>query len=92
MKQKLIAYWNSLPAWAKPVIKTCAVIFVGAASTVIHHAYIADRGCITEHCIVEYLAAGAHGGLLAAGAYLLKSPLGQKIVAELPQQANPEQK
>ena len=85
MSQKLVAYWNSLPAWLKTTFKTCAVAFVGAASTVIHHAYIADRGCITEHCILEYAAAGVHGGALAAGAYLLKSPLGEKIVAQLPQ-------
>ncbi len=85
MKQKVIAYWNSLPSWAKSSIKAAAVAFVGAASTVAHHAYIADHGCITEHCILEYIAAGAHGGVLAVGAYLLKSPLGQKIVAELPQ-------
>jgi hypothetical protein len=85
MPQKLIAYWNSLPAWSKATVKTCAVAFVGAASTIIHHAYIADRGCITEHCILEYAAAGVHGGVLAVGAYLLKSPLGQKIVAQIPQ-------
>ena len=84
MKQKLVACWNSLPCWAKATLKTSAVLFGGAASTIVHHAYIADKGCITEHCILEYVAAGAHGGLLAAGAYLMKSPLGQKLVAELP--------
>jgi hypothetical protein len=81
MRTKLIAYWNSLPSWAKTTLKACAVAFVGAASTVAHHAYITDHGCITEHCIVEYVAAGVHGGALAVGAYLMKSPLGQKIGA-----------
>ena len=88
MIQKLIARvqsgWTSLPSWAKATLKTSAVLFVGASSTIIHHAYISDNGCITEHCILEYAAAGVHGGLLAAGAYLLKSPIAQKIVAELP--------
>lgn len=82
MKQKLIASWNSLPSWAKATLKACAVAFVGAASTIAHHAYIADHGCITEHCILEYVAAGVHGGALAVGAYLMKSPLGQKILAQ----------
>jgi hypothetical protein len=86
MKTKLLAYWNSLPSWAKATLKACGVAAIGGASTVAHHAYIADHGCITEHCILEYVAAGIHGGVLAVGAYLLKSPLGQKIVAQLPQQ------
>ncbi len=81
MKQKFIAYWNSLPSWAKATLKACGVAAIGGASTVAHHAYIADHGCITEHCILEYVAAGLHGGALAVGAYLLQSPLGQKIVA-----------
>jgi hypothetical protein len=88
MKQRLIAYWSSLPSWAQATIKALAVAFVGGASTVAHHAYIADHGCITEHCIVEYVAAGVHGGVLAAGFYLWRSPLGKKIKAELPENSS----
>jgi hypothetical protein len=76
MKQKLIAYWSSLPSW----VKTSIILFAGAASGVIRHAFLASNGCLTEHCILEYVYAGAHVGGVAVGAYLLKSPLGQKLI------------
>lgn len=85
MFKKIAARWNSLPSWLKATVKTSAVLFVGAASGIIHHTYLAQNGCLTEHCIREYAISGAHGGFLAAGAYLLKSPLGQKIAADLPE-------
>lgn len=75
MPQKLIAYWNSLPSWAK----TSLILFAGAASGVIRHAFLSSNGCLTEHCIREYVIAGAHVGGVAVFGYLLKSPLGQKL-------------
>jgi hypothetical protein len=90
MKQKLIAYYSSLPSWAKTTLKSVAVAFSGGATTLGFHAYVAGRGCLTEHCILEYVAAGAHGGLLAVGAYFLKSPLGQKAVALVQPQVPPQ--
>jgi hypothetical protein len=81
MPQKLIAYWNSLPAW----LKTCIVLVVASSSGVIRHMYVADHGCLTEHCILEYLWAGVHVGGVAVVAYFLKSPLGKQVEAELEQ-------
>lgn len=79
MPQKLLAYWNSLPAW----LKTLIVSVLGASSGVIRHLYVADHGCLTEHCILEYFYAGLHTGGVAVVAYFLQSPLGKQVEAEL---------
>jgi hypothetical protein len=79
LPQKLLAYWNSLPAW----LKTCIVLVAASSSGVIRHMYVADHGCLTEHCILEYFYAGLHVGGVAVFFYFLHSPFGQQVEAEL---------
>ena len=78
--QKLIAYWNSLPPW----LKTLIVLVLSSSSGVIRHMYMADHGCLTEHCILEYFYAGLHVGVAAVFAYWLQSPFGKQLRAEMP--------
>jgi len=85
MKQKLIAYWNSLPPWAKGAI----LIGGAAASGAVKKYYDAPNPCWSLHCIGLLALAALHVGGVAAGAWLIKSPIGQKLLAELPAQNPP---
>jgi hypothetical protein len=84
MPLKIKLWWNSLPLWAKITLKSCAVAFIGGASGVVRHSFVASHGCLTEHCILEYLWSGVHVGGVAVGAYLMNSPFAKKIEAQLP--------
>jgi hypothetical protein len=81
MPQKLLAYWNSLPAW----LKTCIVLVAASSSGVIRHTYVAEHGCLTENCILEYFYAGLHVGVAAVFAYWLQSPFEKQVEAEIQQ-------
>jgi hypothetical protein len=81
MLQKLLAYWNPLPAW----LKTLIVFVLSSSSGVIRHMYVAEHGCLTRHCILEYFYAGLHVGVAAVFAYFLQSPFGKQVEVELQQ-------
>ncbi len=85
LKASALALWASLPLWAKPVLKTAGMAFLGAASGVLHHAWQNRAGCQTAHCWLGYFVAAFHAGALAVGAYLMKSPLAKDALAQLNQ-------
>jgi hypothetical protein len=76
----IIAKWNSLPSPVRTTLKTTGVIFAGAASGVIRHAFQNPGACWTGHCLVGYTVSALHAGAIAGGAYLLHSPLEQELV------------
>ena len=74
MIAKLKTFWTSLPPWAK----TAVVLFAGAASGVLHHAF--NQPCQSLACWKGYLFAAAHAGGITAAAYLMDSPYAKQLL------------
>jgi hypothetical protein len=80
MLTKIRTYWNSLPAWAK------GLIFVGgsAASGAVKKYFDTPDPCLSLHCLGQLGLSAVHVGGIAALGWLMDSPLGKTLLAQVP--------
>jgi hypothetical protein len=82
MKQ-LKALWTSLPSWAK------GCIFIGgsAASGAIKKYFETPNACLSLHCLAIVALSALHVGCIAAVGWVMQSPVGKTLLADVEQQS-----
>jgi hypothetical protein len=78
--QKIRAYWNSLPPWAKG----CIFIGASAASGAVKKYFDTPNACLSLHCLGQLALSALHVGGIAALGWVMDSPIGKTWLSQFP--------